>query len=193
MRVTTARFVKCALNPSQYPADRRPEVAFLGRSNVGKSTFLNALLGKRGLAKTSGTPGKTQTINFFEVNGKFYFVDLPGYGYAKVPKALKTEWNRVMVDYFRNRELLRLAVALLDARHAPTEQDVQMLKILEDAQVPTLLVATKSDKLKRSELKASLERIRETLDLNKEALLIPASGVTGEGLREVWRVIGDRV
>ncbi len=193
MRVQSAQFVKSALRPEDYPRDRHPEVAFLGRSNVGKSSLLNTLLTKKGLAKTSSTPGKTQTINFFEVNGQAYFVDLPGYGYAKVPKALKAQWNRVMVAYLRDREPLCLAVALVDARHRPTAQDEHMLEILDQAQVPTLLVATKVDKLKKGQRKKQMDAIRETLTLDTEALILPFSSVTKEGLRELWEVIDSQL
>ena len=191
MKVQTAKFVKSALKREEYPRDRRPEVAFVGRSNVGKSTLLNTLLGRQGLAKTSGTPGKTQTINFFDVNGSIYFVDLPGYGYAKVPKQLKAQWNRVMVEYVQDREPLCMVAALVDARHEPTAQDHEMLAILDEAEVPTLVVATKIDKLKRSQRKTNLERIRRSLDLDDDALVLPFSGVSKEGLRELRDVIDD--
>ena len=191
MKVESAQFVKSAMKPEQYPKDRRPEIAFVGRSNVGKSTLLNALLKRKGLAKTSATPGKTQTINFFDVNEKIYFVDLPGYGYAKVPKALRNEWNRVMMGYLRHREPLRLAVALIDARHKPTEQDQHMLDLLEEAEVPTLVAATKIDKVKRSERRKNLDLIRETLELSPDALIVPFSGVTREGVPGLWGAIDD--
>ncbi|MBI3119736.1 MAG: YihA family ribosome biogenesis GTP-binding protein, partial [Candidatus Hydrogenedentes bacterium] len=165
MKVVQAEFVKSALRPEDYPKDRRPEIAFVGRSNVGKSSLLNKLLRRNGLAKTSGTPGKTQTVNFFDVNGTCYFVDLPGYGYAKVPLALKKKWNQVMVAYLRERATLRLVLALVDARHKPTENDVFMLETLEEAEKPTLIVATKWDKLKRSEHQKQMKTIQKTLVL----------------------------
>jgi len=191
MKVRTAKFLKSALKQEDYPRDHRPELAFVGRSNVGKSTLLNALLGRQGLAKTSSTPGKTQTINFFDVNGKVYLVDLPGYGYARVPKALKAQWNRVMVEYLRDREPLRMVAALVDARHEPTAQDHEMLSILEEAEVPTLVVATKIDKVKRSQRRKNLERVRRGLELDEDALVLPFSGVSKEGLKELWDVIDD--
>jgi GTP-binding protein len=191
MKVHTAKFLRSALKQEDYPRDRRPELAFVGRSNVGKSTLLNALLGRQGLAKTSSTPGKTQTINFFDVNGKVYLVDLPGYGYARVPKELKAQWNRVMVEYVRDREPLRMVAALVDARHDPTEQDHEMLAILDEAEVPTLVVATKIDKVKRSQRRKNLERVRRGLELEEDALVLPFSGVSKEGLKELWEVIDD--
>lgn len=189
MRVSTATFVLSALDPEQYPRDRRPEFAFVGRSNVGKSTLLNTLLGRKGLAKTSGTPGKTQALNFFDINEKVYFVDLPGYGFAKVPKALKDTWNKVMVEYLQSRDTLRMVASLVDARHKPSDLDIEMLRILEEAEVPTLVVATKVDKLKRSQRVRSLRLIRDTLGLDEDAMLIPFSGETREGLKELWEVI----
>ena len=189
MKILSATFLKSALKPDDYPRDGRPEFAFVGRSNVGKSSLMNALLGRKGLAKTSGTPGKTQTINFFDINGKFYFVDLPGYGYAKVPKTLKDAWNRVMTQYLRQREPLRMAAVLLDARHVPTDNDLHMLELLENAEVPTLLVATKIDKLKQSERKTNLRRIHEAVGLDEEGLVVPFSAITGEGVRPLWAII----
>ncbi len=191
MKPANVYYVKSALHPPDCPKDRRPEIAFLGRSNVGKSSLLNTLLGRKGLAKTSSTPGKTQTLNFFSVDEKCYFVDLPGYGYAAVPKGLKESWNRVMVAYLRDREFLRLGVALIDARHQPTDNDVHMLEILEEAEVPTVIVATKVDKVSRGQRKQHLDRIRKSLGLDPDALVVPFSSVTGEGVRELWGVIED--
>jgi len=193
MKVVTAEFLRSAMNPADFPRDRRPELAFVGRSNVGKSTLLNRLLGRKGLAKTSGTPGKTRTVNFFDVNGKVYFVDLPGYGYAKVSKRLKTEWQGAMTGYLQQREALRMVAALVDARHKPSEQDVQMQELLEELEVPTLIVATKIDKLKRSQRNKQLAVIRRTLALDEDAAILPFSSVTGEGVRELWRIIDDHV
>lgn len=190
MQITSSNFLLSALDPAHYPRDRRPEFAFVGRSNVGKSTLLNTLLSRKGLAKTSGTPGKTQTLNFFDVNGKVYFVDLPGYGFAKVPKSMKDTWNRVMVEYLSDREPLQMVSVLVDARHKPSPLDRDMLDILEEAEVPTLIVATKIDKLKRSQRQRSLNLITETLGVDKD-VVIPFSGVTREGLKDLWRVIDD--
>ena len=191
MQVTSAKFLKSTVRPSDYPKDRRLEFAFLGRSNVGKSSLMNALLGKKRLAKTSSTPGKTQTINFFDINGRFYFVDLPGYGFAKVPLRVKAKWGRTVNAYLEERETLRLVVLLIDSRHKPSVHDHEVLEFLDRAEVPTLLVATKIDKLKRSERKRNLERIRESLALSEEALIVPFSVVTGEGKKELWSVIEE--
>lgn len=193
MKVVTAQFVKSALRQEDYPKDRRPEIAFVGRSNVGKSSLLNGLLRRKGLAKTSATPGKTQTINFFDINGKIYFVDLPGYGFAKVPKALKDEWNRVMTEYLKNREPLRLAVLLIDSRHDPSPLDEHMLDMLEAAETPTLLVATKIDKVGKSRRTAQLNGIRRGLGLDQDAEIIPFSAETGEGVRLLWEIIDQQL
>lgn len=189
VRTVEVSFVCSALLPDQFPKTGRPEIAFMGRSNVGKSSLLNTLLKRKELARTSGKPGKTQTINFFDVDGKWYFVDLPGYGYARVAKSVKEEWGRRMLDYLRNRNTLRLAVLLLDARHEPSENDLQMLELLEQSEKPTLIVATKIDKVKSSLRKKQVSLIRQRLELEEDALIIPVSSVTGEGFREIWEVI----
>lgn len=191
MRVQSAKFVKSAVSPKDYPRDRRPEFAFVGRSNVGKSSLMNVLLAKKGLAKTSSTPGKTQTLNFFDVNECLYFVDLPGYGFAKVPLPVKKQWGRAIMSYLAEREELCLVVLLVDARHAPSEKDLDMLALLDEAEVPTLIAATKVDKLKRSERKRNLERIREGLGLDDEAMIVPFSAQTGEGRKELWEIIEE--
>lgn len=152
---------------------------------------MNSLLGRKGLAKTSGTPGKTQMLNFFDINGKIHFVDLPGYGFAKVPKQVKDHWRKAMTTYLQSREPLRLVVILLDARHAPSDNDCQMLELLDDADVPTLVVATKIDKVKRSQRVKNLDTIREDLELDDDVLIVPFSAVTGEGRREIWRIIDE--
>lgn len=193
MKIKSAEFLKSTLDPEQYPRDNKAEIAFVGRSNVGKSSLLNKLLGRKGLAKTSGTPGKTQTLNFFGINNQFYFVDLPGYGYAKVPKALKDQWNEVMFTYLQNRPPLALVVSLMDARHKPSENDLQMLEILDAAEVPTVIVATKVDKLGRQAREESLARMHEVLGLPEDAAILPFSSETGEGVRDLWEVIQDVV
>jgi len=191
MRAVQASFVCSALLPKDFPQDKRPEFAFVGRSNVGKSSLLNTLLHRKELARTSGKPGKTQTINFFDVDGECYFVDLPGYGYARVSKAVKEEWGRRMTDYLRDREALRMVALLVDARHEPSDSDLNMLEILEQSEKPTLIVATKFDKVKRSLRQKHIKIVREGLGLDTDALVIPFSSVTAEGVREIWEVIRD--
>lgn len=185
------QFVKSVYALTECPKGDRPEIAFVGRSNVGKSSLLNCLLGRKGLAKISSRPGKTQALNFFLVDNKNYFVDLPGYGFAKVPLKMKEEWGRVMYGYLESRKPLAMVVHLVDARHKPTEQDIDMLSILDEAEVPTLVVATKIDKIKRGERKKNLERIRKTLELDDEAVIIPFSSESGEGRKELLGYVGD--
>lgn len=191
MRITEAEYVKSALDPKDFPRDGRPEIAFVGRSNVGKSSLLNSLLGRKGLAKTSSTPGKTQLLNFFSINKRYYFVDLPGYGYAKVPLSVKDRWGRALQDYLRYREELRLVVVLVDSRHKPSPLDLDLLEMLDEAQRPTLIVATKVDKLKSSARARQLNALRKGLELDRDALLLPYSSVDTEGRKELWEVLDD--
>lgn len=188
MRISSATFEKSAFKEADWPRDRKPEIAFLGRSNVGKSSFMNSLLGVRGLARTSGTPGRTQALNFFLINEKFRFVDLPGYGYARAPKTVKEEWSAAATEYLAQREQLVLSVHLIDARHEPTARDLQLQKWLRHHQKPHLIVATKSDKLSNNELKRNLARAKKTL--GTEAIL-HYSSVTARGRDEVWRAISS--
>src|SRR5262250_1603041 len=161
MKIKSAKFVKSATSPEHYPRDGRPEIAFLGRSNVGKSSLINSLLGVRGLARTSSTPGRTQLINFFLINDAFYLVDLPGYGYARVPSEVKREWGPMVEKYLARRPNLVLSVLITDSRHKPTELDLQMIDWLRAKNRPFVIAATKADKLSSNELKASLTRAAE--------------------------------
>ncbi len=191
MKITSVEFKKAILNLKDAPKDRKPEIAFAGKSNVGKSSLLNALFNRRNLAKTSNTPGKTRTINFFEVNGKFYFVDLPGYGYAEVSKELQEKWGELMFEYLTGRETLKLMVVLIDSRHGPNERDIQLIDFLDEQQIPTLLVATKIDKLSNSQRRPHLEMIRKSLNLDEDAIILPFSAVTKEGVAPLWKIIED--
>lgn len=191
MKVTHAEFVKSALHPADFPRDGRPEIAFVGRSNVGKSSLLNALLGRKGLAKTSGTPGKTQTLNFFSVNRKYHFVDLPGYGFAKVPTKIKNEWGKALTEYLETRQELRLVVALVDGRHAPSTLDDEMLGLLEAAGRPVLIVATKVDKLKQSERAGVPQMVRKGLGLGPEAEVVAVSAEKGTGIKGLWEILDE--
>jgi GTP-binding protein len=191
MNFETVTFIKSVYALSECPTGDLPEIAFVGRSNVGKSSLLNCLLKKKGLAKTSSRPGKTQALNFFRLDESCHFVDLPGYGFAKVPLEMKKAWNKVMFGYLQDRAQLGMVVQLLDARHKPSEKDLDMLEILDDAEVPTLIVATKIDKLKRGERKKNLKRIQDTLELHDDAVIVPFSSETGEGRKELWEYIGD--
>jgi GTP-binding protein len=186
VKIASATFVKSAVSPEQFPADRLPEVAFVGRSNVGKSSLINSLLGSPGLAKTSSTPGRTQLINFFLVNNGFYFVDLPGYGYAKVPLEIKRTWGPMVQGYLATRANLVLVVVITDARHEPARLDLQMTEWLQSRGKPFIVVATKSDKLSANQLKASLARLGAAFD---GATVTPYSSPSRLGADRVWREI----
>jgi GTP-binding protein len=177
-------FVASAGSPSGFPPEELPEVAFLGRSNVGKSSLINALTGQKGLAFTSTTPGRTQTINFYRVDEKFYFVDLPGYGYARVPPGHLLQWKKLIEHYLDKRETLKLSCLILDARRGWMEKDLDLKQWLEHHGRPYLVVATKFDKLNKSEQERSLRAIRRD---GAEAL--PFSALTGRGVREIWQAI----
>src|SRR5256714_13453182 len=163
MRINSAIFVKSAFKETDWPRDGRPEIAFLGRSNVGKSSFLNSLLGVRGLARTSSTPGRTQALNFFLINDKFWFVDLPGYGYARAPRDVKAEWSAAATEYVAKRQQLVLAVHLIDARHDPSEKDLQLHEWLGHHDKPELIGVTKADKLSNNELARNVTRTKKLL------------------------------
>ena len=178
-----AEFVRSASSPEQFPADGLPEIAFLGRSNVGKSSLINALIGRRGLAFTSNTPGRTQAINFYRIDGKYYFVDLPGYGYARVPRAAMEGWAKLIEHYLRDRNTLRLSFLILDARRGWMEKDLDLKTWLEAHHHPYVVVASKIDKLNQSEQLHGIKAIRQ----HSEPL--PFSAVTGRGVREIWQAI----
>ena len=174
MKVTSARFVKSALKPADFPRDQFQEIAFIGRSNVGKSRLLNALVNIGGLARISRSPGRTQTINFYSINDRFYYVDLPGYGYAKVPKTVQAGWKNMVEGYLRDRPQLKLALLLIDCRIPPTPNDVVMKEWLDHYSIENAIILTKADKLSRSQLNQSTKRAREALATDE---VIPFSAV----------------
>jgi GTP-binding protein len=186
MRITSAEFLKSAFQESDWPRDPKPEIAFMGRSNVGKSSVINSLLSARGLARTSNTPGRTQSLNFFDINNSFRFVDLPGFGYARVPKSLRLGWGEMVTSYLAKRQQLVLSIQLVDSRHEPTNLDLQLHEWLEHSAKPHLIVATKSDKLSKNDLKMSLERARRVFNA---ANVIAFSAKSGNGRDELWRTI----
>ncbi|HYJ47839.1 MAG TPA: ribosome biogenesis GTP-binding protein YihA/YsxC, partial [Pyrinomonadaceae bacterium] len=190
MRVTGTEFEKSAFTEEHWPRDGRPEVAFLGRSNVGKSSLINSLLGVRGLARTSSTPGRTQSLNFFLINNRFRFVDLPGYGYARVPKIIRSSWGEMATNYLAKRMQLVLSIQIVDSRHEPTTLDLQLNEWLTAHAKPRVIVATKSDKLSNNELRKNLERARRALDTER---VIAYSAVTGKGREEIWRTIEEAI
>ena len=186
MRITTAEFITSAVTPAQYPTAVGPEIAFVGRSNVGKSSLLNTLVNRRGLAKISGTPGKTRTINFFRINGLLGFVDLPGYGFAQVSRAERAAWGPMVEQFFRVRRELRGVVHLVDVRHRPTAEDQQTRVWLLQWDRPLLVVATKVDKIGRPQRPSHLKQIAEGLGLDAHSLPILFSAQTGEGKEKIW-------
>jgi GTP-binding protein len=189
MRITSAEFITSAVTLAQYPADVGPEIAFVGRSNVGTSSLINSLLHRRGLAKTSSTPGKTRMINFFRVNGKLGFVDLPGYGFAHVSRTERANWGPMVEQYFRTRQQLRGVVHLIDVRHAPTSDDRQTRAWLLQWNCPLLVVATKVDKISRTQRPSHVKQIAEALGLDAEGPMILFSALTGEGREKIWQWI----
>ncbi|MFZ4627026.1 MAG: ribosome biogenesis GTP-binding protein YihA/YsxC [Blastocatellia bacterium] len=190
MKETKAQFVLAATDPSSFPQDHRAEVAFLGRSNVGKSSLLNSLLGVRGLARTSSTPGRTQSINFFLIEQSFYFVDLPGYGYAKTSKEKRRAWGQLIERYLAERPQLVLSILLVDARHEPTLSDLQMKSWLQHHGLPFWVVCTKVDKLSANERRKAQQQAMATLGTDR---VIPYSSITREGSSQVWEVIRSSV
>lgn len=189
MRITSAEFISSAVRPDQYPPAIGPEIAFVGRSNVGKSSLINTLLNRRGLAKISGTPGKTRLINFFHVNGTWGFVDLPGYGFARVSREERAAWGSMVEQLFRVRKELVGVVHILDARHKPSSDDQGTRAWLLQWNRPLLLVATKVDKIGRTHRHSHLKQISELLILREECQPIPFSAQTGEGKEKVWEWI----
>lgn len=188
MRVQTAEFLLSAGRVDQFPSGGRPELAFAGRSNVGKSSLINRLLGRRALARTSSTPGRTRTINFYTVNDAVLFVDLPGYGYAKVSRALQEEWWAVVEKYLADRAPLRGVVHLTDARHPPTGQDRELQEFLAAVRVPCIHVLTKGDRVPRGQRVAAQRAAREVLGTAAPNAIV-FSAETGEGAAELWRAI----
>ena len=179
-----AEFVVSSGKPETFPSDRMPEIAFLGRSNVGKSSLINALTGHKKLAFTSNTPGRTQTINFYRIDGVFYFVDLPGYGYARVPAGFAEQWKILIEHYLEKRETLKLSCLILDARRGWMDKDLDLKRWLEYHGRPYLVVATKTDKLNQSAQEHGVRAIR------KEGVEpLPFSVVSGRGVRELWQAI----
>ena len=189
MNIQNASIKVSAVSPRQYPNDNLPEIAFAGRSNVGKSSFINKMLNRKKLARTSATPGKTAQINFYNIDDAMYFVDLPGYGYAAVSKQEKEKWGKMMEEYLNTRENLRHTFLLVDSRHKPTADDVQMAEWIRYNFGNLIVISTKLDKLKNSQIEGNLETIRTTLKLTDEDILIPFSAEKGNGRDDAWDLI----
>ena len=185
MVIKKAELEAVAVKKNQSPEDNTAEIAFAGRSNVGKSSLLNLLTNRRSLARVSGNPGKTRTINFYRINDAFRIVDLPGYGYAKLSKSVTENWGAMMEAYFQNRQGLKKVVQLVDIRHAPSAQDQQMYDYLRHYGLDGIVVATKADKVSRNELQKCIKTIRQTLKLGPEDLVIPVSALKKTGYEEL--------
>ena len=194
MKITSAEFVLGAAHARQLPKDGVREVAFLGRSNVGKSSLINKLCGRKALARPSSDPGKTRELNYYLINRKFYFVDLPGYGYAKVPEQVKSSWGKLIEQYLKGRDQLSLVVQLVDARHEPTALDMMMVGWLDYYSIPFVVALTKADKLPASKMPRFVEDARRrfaTFEYCKD--VVPFSSITGVGKTEVMKVIATHL
>lgn len=185
MIVKKAELEAIAARKNQYPEDNLKEIAFAGRSNVGKSSLLNLLTNRRNLARVSGSPGKTRTINFYRINDSFRIVDLPGYGYAKVSKSVTESWGSMMETYFQSRQGLVKVIQLVDIRHAPSRQDVEMYQYLRHYGLDGIVVATKADKVSRNEMQKCIRQIRGTLNLSQEDRVIPVSSLKRTGQEDL--------
>ena len=196
MNWSQTEFTRSAVRPSDFPRDGLPQIVFSGRSNVGKSSVINRLLGRKNLARVGSAPGKTTHINYFLVDGRLYFVDLPGYGYAKVSMAERMRWGRLIEAWFADTSLMSLGMMLVDLRHKPTADDCTMGEWYKQSGKPYLVVANKLDKVKKSELAGNLARIRETLALADDVPVIPFSAEKGDGKQEllghILAAVGDR-
>ena len=178
---------------SRLPENVLPEFAFAGRSNVGKSSLINGLLNRKALARTSSQPGKTQTINFYNINKELLFVDLPGYGYAKVSQEIKAKWGKMIEKYLNSSKQLKLVFLLVDIRHEPNANDKQMYEWVRNAGLEPVVIATKADKINRSQLLKQLKIVRQGLELDKETVLVPFSSVTKAGVEDIWRLIEEKL
>lgn len=189
MNLHNASIKTSAVSPKQYPTDGRLEFAFAGRSNVGKSSMINKLLNRKSLARVSGTPGKTITINFYDIDNTIYLVDLPGYGYAKRSKEEQAKWGKMMEDYLANREQLVQTILLVDSRHKPTADDLLMADWIRHYHDRLIVIATKIDKLKKREVEPNLEMIYDELQLTDDDILVPFTVNDEEGRVTVWDMI----
>ena len=189
MKITSVEFVTSAVRRSQYPTDKKPEFLLVGRSNVGKSSFINTLTNRKSLARISAVPGKTQTLNFYLINEDFYLVDVPGYGFAKVSKVLKNKFGLIIEDYLKERDNLKMVFMLIDFRHKPTNDDVLMYNYLKYYQIPVTIIATKSDKVSRNSYDKNKKLIKDTLKLAEEDNLVLFSTVSKDGKQDAHDII----
>lgn len=189
MKVHSAEIVISAVSKAQYPDSQLPEIALAGRSNVGKSSFINTLIDRKNLARTSSKPGKTQTLNFYLIENVLHFVDVPGYGYAKVSKTERAKWGKMIETYLTDRQQLKAVVSLVDMRHEPTQDDIQMYQFLKYYEIPVIVVATKADKIPRGKWNKHESMIKKALGFEKEDDFIIFSSVTKQGKEEAWQAI----
>lgn len=193
INTNNTEIILSAVSKAQYPDDDKPEIALAGRSNVGKSSFINTLLGRKNLARTSGKPGKTQQLNFYNIDDKIRFVDVPGYGYAKVSKTERAKWGKMIEEYLTNRDNLKAVVSLVDVRHDPSADDIQMYEFLKYYQIPVILVATKADKIPRGKWNKHEAAIRRKLNFDSTDRFIVFSSETRQGFEEAWNAILEMV
>jgi GTP-binding protein len=191
MKITSAEFIKSATRPEQYPPATLPEIAFVGRSNVGKSSLINTLVGRKDLAKTSNTPGRTQLINFFTINEKISFVDLPGYGFAKVSQSVKKNWGEMVEAYLKERQSLALVIFILDVRRHPSKDDLSLGDWFDQYRIPYLYILTKSDKLSNNQITAQKRAIEKDLRLSSKDRVIIFSAKTQKGKDDIWQALND--
>ncbi|MET3548721.1 GTP-binding protein [Paenibacillus favisporus] len=189
MKVTNAEFIISAVGPDQYPVDALPEIALAGRSNVGKSSLINRMINRKNLARTSSTPGKTQHMNYYRINEALYFVDFPGYGYAKVSKTQRAAWGKMIEKYMLERQTLKLVLMVVDLRHPPTKDDIMMYDWLQHYDIPICVVATKADKIPKSRWQKHVKQMKEGLLLRSTDLFVMFSSELGVGKEELWAVI----
>lgn len=191
--ISNAEFIRSAVKKADFPRDRLPQIVFAGRSNVGKSSVINKLLNRKNFARVGAAPGKTTHINYFLIDKKLYLVDLPGYGYAKVSKDEKARWGKLIESWFADTELMTLGVQIVDARHKPTADDCTMAEWFKTCGKPYVVVANKLDKLKKSEIQGNIARIRETLGLDEDAIIIPFSAEKGDGRQALLNLVLEQV
>lgn len=193
MKVHNVEMIGSFVRPEQFPEDGLPEFALAGRSNVGKSSFINRMIGRKAMARISSKPGKTQQLNFYKIEEQLYYVDVPGYGYAKVSKSERAAWGRMIEQYFMGREQLRAVVLIIDIRHDPTNDDCMMYDFLKHYNIPVIVVATKADKIPKGKWDKHKKHVRETLQMDKQDPLIVFSSEKGLGFDEAWAEIESRM
>ena len=193
MKVNNVEMIMSAVRPEQYPGEGYPEFALAGRSNVGKSSFINKMIGRKSLARTSSNPGKTQTLNFYKIEEQLFFVDVPGYGYARVSKTQRETWGEMIQEYLTSREELRAVVQIIDLRHLPTEDDRLMYNFLVHYNIPAIVIGTKADKIPKGKYMQHRKKIRESLNMRPEDPFVVFSAEKGIGMDEAWSEIKKKM